>query len=43
MGVLKGIGFALIIIGILFSLTWIGAIFGIPMIIIGAIMFFSTK
>ena len=43
MGVLKGIGFAFVIIGILFSLTFLGAIIGVPMIIIGSILFFATK
>jgi len=39
-GIRKAIGFILIIIGILLSLSGIGAIIGIPMIIIGAIFFF---
>lgn len=34
-GIRKAIGFILIIIGILLSLSGIGAIIGIPMIIIG--------
>jgi hypothetical protein len=29
-------------IGILLSLSWTGVILGIPMIIIGAILFFAT-
>lgn len=36
----KATGFILIIIGILISLTGLGAIIGIPMIIIGAIFYF---
>lgn len=39
-GLRKAIGSILIIIGILLSLTGLGAIIGIPMIIIGAIFFF---
>jgi hypothetical protein len=39
-GIRKTIGFILIIIGILLSLTALGAIIGIPMIIVGAIIFF---
>jgi hypothetical protein len=43
MGLLKGIGFALVVIGILLSFTVLGAIIGVPMIILGSIMFFATK
>lgn len=36
-------GFIFIIIGILLSLTGIGAIIGVPLIIIGAILYFTGK
>lgn len=39
-GIRKAIGFILIIIGILLSLSVLGAIIGIPMIIVGALFFF---
>ena len=39
-GIRKAIGFILIIIGILLSLSVLGAIIGIPLLIIGAILFF---
>lgn len=43
MSLRKAVGFVLITIGILLSLTGIGAIIGIPMIIVGAIIFFAGK
>lgn len=36
----KALGLASILIGLLFSLTGLGAIIGIPMIVIGAIFYF---